>query len=180
MSLAFLNKFIRSPGSIGSVTPSSSALVTSMLATVDWDRADLIVELGAGTGVITETINNLRRSPSVFISFEKDSGMRSALANRYPDIEFSDDAGTLEDVITRKGIGNADYIFSGLPFANFSKTDLERSLNGIYQALKPGGQLIAFQYTRRLRGYLVTTYSSVECSYVARNIPPAFVYRCRK
>ena len=71
----FLLKFISHPRQIGSIVPSSQYLTDAMLRRVPWDSVHSLVELGAGTGVITCEIN--RRAPMncKLISIEQDADM---------------------------------------------------------------------------------------------------------
>ena len=56
----FLYKFIKSPKSIGSITPSSTFLAQAMIKPINWNDARAIVELGAGTGIFTRYIQQLK------------------------------------------------------------------------------------------------------------------------
>jgi phospholipid N-methyltransferase len=179
-SVRFLKKFFNSPSSIGSIVPSSPILVASIMAAIDWERAGVIVELGAGTGVVTRAINSRRVHGSMFISFEKDEQMRHDLQKRFPDIAVGSDAFHLLLELQKLGYSHADCIVSCLPFANFNRRQQSQLLASIYTALRPGGMLIAFQYSLQLQSQLEAVYEDVECQFVIRNIPPAFVYVCRK
>lgn len=95
----FMKRFARSPAAIGSIVPSSRFLVTKMLECVDWQTTDHIVELGAGTGVITAAIDAQRKPGSTFISFERDDDMRHELNARFPDVHTHHDAFLLPDVL---------------------------------------------------------------------------------
>lgn len=179
-SVRFLKKFLNSPASIGSIVPSSPVLVASMMAAVDWEQSRVIVELGAGTGVVTRAINSRRGEDSVFITFEKDVQMGQDLHRRFPDVVVAADAFHLPEELQRLGVAKADCIVSCLPFANFNRIERSRLLGIIYDTLRPGGKLIAFQYSLQLQDQLEAIYEDVDCRFVMMNIPPAFVYVCRK
>src|SRR5919106_1276097 len=55
-SLLFLGKFLRHGTAIASLAPSSRWLSRATVRNVDWDRAKILVELGAGTGPITRVL----------------------------------------------------------------------------------------------------------------------------
>ena len=179
-SVRFLKKFFNSPSSIGSIVPSSPALVASIMAEVEWEDAKVIVELGAGTGVVTRAINSRRATGSVFISFEKDEQMLHDLKRRLNDVIMRQDAFHVQDELVGLGYLHADCIISCLPFANFDRNQQSQLLESIYKALRPGGMFIAFQYSLQLQAQLESVYEEVGCQFVMRNIPPAFVYVCRK
>ncbi|MFP4131323.1 class I SAM-dependent methyltransferase [Thiohalospira sp.] len=179
-STRFLKKFLDSPATVGSIIPSSRMLVSAMLAPVDWVRAETIVELGAGTGVITRAIEGRRRTDSTFLAFESDSQMRRDLNRQYPDILTEADAFHLHEALERRGLPDADCVISGLPFANFPRNQQAGLITAIHDALRPGGLFVAFQYTRQLQPYLDSVYGDIARRLVLFNIPPALVYICRK
>ncbi|MFN2409350.1 MAG: class I SAM-dependent methyltransferase [Halomonas sp.] len=177
----FLRHFMRSPVSIGSVMPSSRYLVAAMVHRVDWQQANVVIELGAGTGVITQEINDLRRRDSMFLSFEYEDSMRADLTQRFPDVGFYKDAFLLKEKMADLPRGEgADCIISGLPFANFSPLQRDQLLADIHQVLNPGGLFVAFQYTRQLQPFLFSSFDEFNSQKVWANFPPAFVYLCRK
>jgi phospholipid N-methyltransferase len=178
--LMFLRKFLRSPQTIGSVTPSSLRLTEKMLEPIDWQEAAAVAELGAGTGVFTRAIRERKRIDCTALIFEQDEEMRSQLVRRFPDLCHWGDARELTDAMRACGINSLDAVISGLPFANFSPSLREQLLDQIESALKPGGVFVAFQYSLQMRKRLLERFSRVEVQFVPQNIPFAFVYVCRK
>lgn len=179
-TLGFLKRFILSPQKIGSIVPSSPALVNAMLEGIAWDKVGTVAELGAGTGVITTRINELRSSDSRFLCFENDPDMHRALRENFTDVILEKDAFRLTKVLEHNHASGLDCLVSGLPLLNFSRTDRFRLLSEIHDVLNPGGLFVAFQYTRQLQTFLVSRYDQTECHYVWANFPPAFVFLCRK
>lgn len=179
-ALRFLSRFIQSPRRIGSITPSSPALVRTMLLDVRWDEVGAVAELGAGTGVITREIDALRPASSHFLCFENDPHMKHRLAREFPAVRIEDDAFRLPETLAAAGVSGLDCVVSGLPLVNFSPHERCRLLADIHRLLNPGGVFVAFQYTRQLQGILEATYDQVDRQYVWANLPPAFVFVCRK
>ena len=80
-------------------------------------------------------------------------------------------------------------MISGLPWANFTPK-LQRSiLCSVAEHIAPGGYFATFAYLQglmfptgqRFRKLLGEVFSEVQTSPVIwKNLPPAFVYRCRK
>ncbi len=179
-STSFLMKFINSPKTIGSITPSSSYLADRMLRDIHWDEAQSIVELGAGTGVFTRQIASKIEAGTKVVVFEKDRDMRGKLQSRFPGFYLMADAQDLVASLERVNVSSVDYIISGLPFANFEPKQRQYILDGIMEALKPGGQFVSFQYSLQMKTALLQNFKQVEISMVPFNIPPAFVYHCIK
>lgn len=176
----FLYKFVQSPSSIGSITPSSSVLAKKMMGNLPWDSIDAIVELGAGTGVFTRYIFKHKKPSCKAIIIEKDVQLLESLIATYPLFHFDCDAEKLDRVLQELNIPEVDCIISGLPFAVFSSKLRKRILLAIERSLKPGGQFIAFQYTLQMKNTLEQCFDEMNLSFVPFNLPPAFVYHCKK
>jgi phospholipid N-methyltransferase len=179
-TLRFLRRFLDSPQAIGSVMPSSPALVKAMLAGVDWGRVSTVAELGGGTGVISGRINALRSADSCFLCFENDPDMHLQLSRNFRDVLFERDAFTIRQALEKHQLSGLDCVVSGLPLVNFPRVKRHRLLKDIYAVLNPGGMFVAFQYTRQLQSSLASIYDSTDRQYVWANLPPAFVFVCRK
>lgn len=178
--LLFLNKFLRAPKQIGSVTPSSMFLAKKMVEQVPWHTAEVVVELGAGTGAITKYMDMARKKDTKMILFEKDAYLCGQLATQFPDWACYPDASKMQAALQREGVGQADSIVSGLPFFNFPQTLRDQLMHEIVASLKPGGRFIAFQYSQQMRKQLDVLFEIEQVHFVPYNIPPAFVYVCRK
>lgn len=176
----FLYKFLSNPKKIGSVTPSSTFLTKAMLKTVQWDKVESFVELGAGTGALTAPIRDRMKLGCKGLIIEQDRVMRRQLNQRFPELVFRPFAEELPNYLDEMGIKQVDFIFSGLPFANFPPAQRSRVIAGVEKSLKPGGKFIAFQYSLQMRGELLKHFDSVHIQFVPLNIPPAFVYCCQK
>lgn len=176
----FFRKFMASPASVGSVMPSSRHLVSAMVSRVDWSQVNRVAELGAGTGVITRAVDEARLPGSRFSCFERDTNMRSELKQRFKNIAFYDDAFALRDTAGPVDGEGLDCVISGLPFANFDPPAREQLLRDVYACLNPGGVFLAFQYSRVLKPCLISVYGKYESRLVWANLPPAFVFCCRK
>lgn len=178
--LLFLYTFSRAPKAVGSVTPSSAFLAGKMIDSVPWDRVEHVAELGAGTGAITKQLERAAGKDTNVLLFEKDDLLRSRLAERYPGYACYDDAGKLQQALRDRGIERLDCVLSGLPFFNFPQSARDHLVNEIAGSLKPGGLFVAFQYSQQMRNQLDLHFDVEHVHFVPMNIPPAFVYVCRK
>ncbi len=168
------------PKYVGSVVPSSRYLANRMVSAANWQQARTIVELGSGTGAITHAIAERVDRGHQVILFEKDKDMGRKLQNDFPQFIRETNALHLVSQLKKHNIKEVDYIFSGLPFYNFSPTMRLQLMNQCKEALRPGGKLIAFQYSLQLRELLSQHFEIESISFVPLNFPPAFVYVCRK
>ncbi|WP_431090620.1 class I SAM-dependent methyltransferase [Paenibacillus sp. 8b26] len=176
----FLFKFLRFPRQIGSVTPSSKTLAKKMVSAISWDKVRHVVELGAGTGVITHFIHEAVDSSGKVFVFEKDPTLRHSLKEQFPEYSFFVDATQLDVNLRSMGVEEIDCVISGLPFANFSQQLRDGIIEQVFQTLKPGGLFVAFQYSLQMKKHLEQHFKIVHIYYVIANFPPAFVYVCQK
>lgn len=176
----FFYKFLRSPGQIGSVTPSSKFLARAMVSSVSWDEVNSVAELGAGTGAITKYIQAAANADTRVLLFEKDPALYRELRFQYAQYGCYRDACRLQYIMGQEKLEQLDCVISGLPFFNFSQTVRDHLLDEIIASLKDGGLFIAFQYSRQMKKQLAGRFDIEEIKFVSLNVPPAFVYVCRK
>ncbi|MBB6730582.1 class I SAM-dependent methyltransferase [Cohnella zeiphila] len=179
-SRIFFRKFVQDPKQVGSVAPSSRFLAEAMTRPIPWEKAVSVAELGAGTGAITREIAKRARPSTNVYLFEKDAKMRRRLAEAYPQYGCFANAENVLDVLERAGLEPLDGIVSGLPFYNFSESLRSRLIGQIEGALKPDGLFVAFQYSLQMKKRLAAAFEIERIGFVALNLPPAFVYVCRK
>ncbi len=178
--VAFLSKFIMEPKKIGSITPSSTFLTKRMLGKLPWDNIETLVELGAGTGVFTNYISANKKESCQVLVIEQDLKMQEALRIKYPAFYFGVKAEKLDWLLQSYDLPQVDCIVSGLPFAVFPEFQRHSIMAAVNRSLKPGGTFIAFQYSLQMRKTLKAYFSELEIGFVPLNMPPAFVYFCRK
>ncbi len=175
----FFRKFLQSPGTVGSVVPSSRFLVRQMLSPVDWKRSAFVAELGAGTGILTRDIVRRRAPRSRVLVFELDDTMRENLKREFRDCGIHRDASQLKEVMDRERIPAFDCIISSLPFAVFPQELRQTLLENIQACLAPSGVFVAYQYSLQMRSQFAQIFDDISLRFVPLNVPPAVVYRCR-
>ena len=178
--VAFLNKFIMEPKKIGSITPSSSFLTKRLLGKLPWDTIETIAELGAGTGVFTDYISKNKKKLCQFIVIEQDLKMQENLRTKYPNFHYGAKAEKLDWLLQNYALPQVDCVVSGLPFAIFPESQRQKIMVAVNRSLKPGGIFVAFQYSLQMRKTFKEYFSELEIGFVPLNMPPAFVYFCRK
>lgn len=174
-----LTRFFFSPKRIGSITPSSRFLVHSLLHSVPWDDVRAIVELGAGTGVVTREIEKRKREDCLTVIFEIDPYLRNSLHKENPNRIICANAQRLCDELQRLEIPKVDCIVSSLPFANFTEEERMILLQQIREILMPNQLFLAYQYSLQMKPMLDQFFQRVEVRFVPWNLPPAFVYVCQ-
>ena len=187
--LQFFGAFLRQPGHVGAVLPSSPSLARALVAGCDLQRARLVVELGPGTGVVTKSILNRLGHGTRFFALELDEKSVRNLRRRFPGVAvYHDSAEHIRRYLKRHGQARTDCIISGLPWAAMSLRLQHRIMKQVHAALTPQGVFTTFAYihaswmpkAQHFRRWLCRHFDHVETSRIVwRNFPPAFVYRCR-
>ncbi|MCK9272351.1 methyltransferase [Candidatus Gracilibacteria bacterium] len=175
----FLKKFIKSPKTVGSFVPSSHKLISSMLKNIDFLEDLLIVEFGAGTGVITKQILKKISPNSKILVFEIHSEFIDELNKiKDPRVKIIHDGA--QNITNYLNGEKADVIISGLPFGSLPKKLGKSILDESHKNLKLNGKFVQFQYFLQNKKDIFNTFKNHKISLQLLNFPPAFIYKCEK
>jgi phospholipid N-methyltransferase len=178
---SFIRGWVRDPRATGALLPSGRALARLMAS--DVGVADRVVELGAGTGTVTDAI--LRRGVRAqhLTLIERNAEFTAILERRFPQCRVVR-ADALSFAEQMEGVATFDCVVSGLPLLLFSTDDKARLLEQVLSILRPRGRLLQFTYAgfcpigRDLRRRFGLRAALI--GVAARNLPPAFVYRLER
>ena len=176
-------QFLKNYKQIGSVTPSSPFLTKKMLKSVAFGKTKCIVEFGPGTGVFTKAILNKLNADAKLICIELNTTLYEGLKKQFNDprlILIHGSATDLPKYLKENGIQEVDTIISSLPLAAFPIEVKKEVIETAHRVLKSKGRYIQFQYTLNAKQDLEDIFDKVNIDFTLFNIPPAFVYRCRK
>ena len=186
----FLCEFLLKPRVVGAVSPSSRGLAEKMVQWIDWPNVRAVVEYGPGTGVFTEQILARIRPGTRFFAIEINPAFVARFAERYPGVRvYEESVKNVATVCGQEGIAEVDAVICGLPWASFCDREQVDFMEAMTAVLGPGGRFATFAYLqgllmpggRRFKGKLRRYFSRIERSRTAwMNLPPAFVYRCRR
>lgn len=186
----FLYHYLRNPKATGAIMQSSKHLAQSITQNINLENADNIIELGPGMGAFTKIILQKKKENARFFAIEINPKLAQKLARKLPNIDIAlGSAQNLGEMMSARKMESADVIISGIPFAFLSAREQSIMLKNIYSALRVGGYFSTFTYhtslfapnARTFKRALHKTFSRVETSKsILLNIPPAFVYVCKK
>lgn len=175
----FFRQWLRSPKSMGSILPSSMSLARAAAAATAWEPGQTVVELGAGTGAISQGLLE-RGIPSEAITMiELDESLYDYLRNRFPGVRVvHGDATRLSEIVAEQQIDHVSTVVSGLPIVNMS-FDFQRAIiTESFKSMKPGGFMLQYSYSpiRPIPAKRLGVKAEV-VRFVLRNVPPATVWR---
>ena len=177
----FIRTWIEKPLSIGAVTPSSRVLARAMASYVDPYSQGPVIELGPGTGPVTEALVAQGIDPARLILLEFDPHFCRLLRQRYPTATVvQGDAYSLKRVLGARLPAPAAAVVSGLPLIT---KPVKTRLKLIYEAfalMLPGAPFVQFTYATVPPIPKALDRVRAEASdRIWMNIPPAriWVYR---
>ncbi len=187
---AFIKAALRAPAKVGAVAPSSPQLAAVLSAVVPRAGTPTVVELGPGTGAVSAVIEKRLPPGSRHLAVELDGDMADYLQRTRPGLEVvQGDARLLGKLLADRGVDHADAVICGLPWALFDDDTQQAVLAEVSRAIGDTGAFTTFAYVhgmtlgaaRQFRRTLRETFDEVLISAtVWRNVPPAFVYVCRR
>lgn len=172
----FLRGFLKDPRGVSAPTPSSPALAAAMAEKVDPLRPGLVVELGAGTGVVTEALLARGISAERLLIIEYGAYFVDLLRKRFPAATvIQGDAFAFESYLPPDARVSA--VVSGVPLLNFPlwrrKTLIERAL----AAQDSGGRFVQLSYG--WKPPIAPGRKELSRTVVWRNFPPAHIWTYR-
>lgn len=182
-TLKFFRQWLRDPRSMAAVAPSGRDLGARIAQAVGRE-ARRVLELGGGTGVVTQAQLERGIAPASLLVLERNPDLHEHLRERFPAVEvaLADAFDLVEQVRGSRSleVGEVDAVASGLGLLNLSRQDQRRLLEASFEVLRPGGRFVQFTYAprspvgRELLDELGLT--ARRASHSLRNLPPAFVY----
>lgn len=184
----FSTAFLRDPLHVAALFPSFPPLCRQAIAPLPETGDPVVLDLGAGTGSVTDEIQKRLQGRGRHIAVEMDEDMAEVLARRHPDVEvMCTDAHTAVEKLLAEGV-RADLAVSGLPWLATAPKD--RSIFPLLARMAaPGGAVTQlahawirfFPTAKQVQRNLEATFEEVVVSRtVWLNAPPAVVYVARR
>lgn len=176
-----LGLWLRSPMEIGAVAASGRPLARAMARQVNLARPGLIVELGGGTGTISEALLARGVPAERLVIVERHPKLHRLLAQRFPHATvIRGDAAHLRHLLAARGLHGVNAIVSGLPLLAMSEQQQRAIVAEAAAVMGPRGRFVQFSYgplcpvpdklraEQGIRGRVVAN--------VLMNLPPARVW----
>jgi phospholipid N-methyltransferase len=176
--LRFLRAFIAHPRQVGAVLPTSRWAVRDMLDLADVPGAELVVELGAGTGVTTGEVLARLKPAARLVALEIDPALSRLIEERYPDPRLQVVADSAENIDEHLSGERADVVVCALPFTSFPPSLRRRMLDLLPRLVTEQGSVVVIQYSPIIQNELRRRFTTVERRISPWNVPPAFLFRC--
>ncbi|QGK72445.1 methyltransferase domain-containing protein [Allosaccharopolyspora coralli] len=186
----FLSRALQRPSTVGAVLPTSQHVASAVADVVPATGTPTVVELGPGTGALTDLVEQRLPSGSRHLAVEIDPDMVDYLRRSRPWLEVHHaDAADLPTLLNQQGITHVDAVISSIPWTLLPLYQQRRALDAVAHSLAPHGVFTALTYITALwrpgsaafdRALRTTFEEVVPRTPVWRNVPPARVYICRR
>ena len=179
--MQFIRSWIEKPLSTGAVMPSSKALARTMVRYVDPQSSGPVIELGPGTGPVTEALVRHGVDPKRLLLVEFNPDFCRLLRKRYPAATVvQGDAYRLRRLLGALVREPAAAVVSGLPLVTKPLRTRLRLISDAMSLLAPGAPFVQFTYAMVPPIPKALSGIKAEASeLIWMNLPPArvWVYR---
>ena len=172
----FLKQAASRPREVVALAPSSRALAACMAGAVPEGPGN-VIELGAGTGRITDALIEAGVPVGAIHCFEINPAFCDHLERRHPGLNAYRDRA---ENLGRHGICEVKAVVSGLPLLSMGDGVQRANLGAAFRHLRPGGRFIQFTYgaippvCRAVREELSLGW--IRSGRIWSNVPPATSY----
>lgn len=178
----FIRSWIEKPLHMGAVMPSGRILARTMAHYVDPGASGPVIELGPGTGAITNALLERGIAEERLVLIEYNPSFCALLRDRYPRATIiQGDAYTLRKSLRLAELEPASAVVSGLPLVTKPMLTRLKLIRDAFVALDPGAPFIQFTYSvvppipKSLPGVRAEASERIWM-----NLPPARVWVYRK
>lgn len=180
--LVFIQEFLKHPLQIGSIIPSSRFLEQRIVEAAGIASANVVVELGPGTGGTTRAILRTMPQSARLLSIEINPHFHAMVSGIEDSrlIAHQGSACELREIISKYDLEAPSAIVSGIPFSTMSQSMASQILEAVSSLLASDGHFVAYQVSNRVATLCQPFLGSVQTATELFNIPPMRIYRWDK
>ncbi len=177
--IRFIGEAFKDMASVGTIVPSSKQLGKRLAEELDYNNAEVFVELGAGNGIITRCILERMRPDQKLYAFEINAFFLEQLSEIEDDrlTLVDEDAQNIELIMNKLGYQEVDGIVSALPFTNMPKEVGASIIEGSKKVLAKNANFIQINYSLLRRKWYTKFFNHVDVSFFLNNLPPVFIFK---
>lgn len=171
----FAREMFSQPAAVGAIWPSSYRLARSVASRVPLHGNGLVVELGGGTGAVTQALLRRGIAPGRLKVIERSPVFVRHLRARFPGVTIlPGDAAKLGELLPRGS--HIDAIVSSLPLRSLSAQEAAAIVAQWSALVADGSVVVQFTYDLRSTGHLsLPGFLQRASDIVWANLPPARV-----
>ena len=183
---AYLNGWSRHPKAVGGPFPSSP-WTARRLAQAALDMAipkgGPVLELGAGTGPVTEALIEAGRSVAEIIAVEQDAALCQTLERRFRGLRVvHGNALEIGKVLASARVSRVSVVVCGLPMRAIASPAATRCYAEAFRLMPSGGAIIQYTYGFKAPVDLDGAATQLDAQFIGRewrNVPPMGIWSYR-
>lgn len=179
--VGFLRAWLNGPQTVGSVWPTGAPMARRMASVIDVKSGLPVLEIGPGTGTITNAILDTGIAADKVFAVEYSQDFVDRLRVKFPAIHvIQGDAFNLTKTLGNNNQAKFDCAISALPLLNFPPEMRIAFVVDVLTRIPNGRPLIQFSYGPKAPVAAKSGSFTLErYDFVLRNIPPAqlWIYR---
>lgn len=170
----FTREILNNPRSVGAACPSSRQLAHAVAEAIPLTPQGLVVELGAGTGIVTEALLKKGLAAERLVAIERSLALAEYLRRRLPHSRvIGGDALHLSELLAKES-QPVSVIICSLPFRTLPPAVVSGIVHQIDNSLPKNGFYVQFTYNLSgSAGFLPSHFKPVRSRIVWNNLPPA-------
>ncbi len=184
-TLKFFFLWLRRPARLGAVVPSGGPLARAMAGEIDSSAAGAVVELGGGTGTVTQALLDAGVPAHDLIVIEREHELYEILKARFPYVRVvKGDARDLRRLLAEIGVRQVKAVASCLPLLSMPDGVRAEIVGEAFAVLDPAGSFLQFTYgpaspvpRRHMRALGLFARRA---RWILLNLPPASVWSYRR
>lgn len=173
----FLQEWFANPLRMGAIVPSSPKLAASMARWLPDDPESYVLELGPGTGAVTQALITRGLREERLVAIERNPKMAQVLRKRFPRAHIIiGDAWRLDTLMGEhcEAIQSVGAVISSLPLLNFPAHKAESLAQKIRSVLEPAGKWVQYSYhLGNAQPQGASLFQLLASNVVWLNLPPA-------
>lgn len=176
-AVKFFIEFLKDP-QIGALTPSSKYFVRDLTRRMPLETAKLVVEYGAGEGVVTRGMLKKMPENSKLVAIDTNAELVKNL-KKINDPRLEIYHGKVQDFTVRQKEKTVDCAISGIPFTFLTPKEKEYILAHTAKILKPDGMFVVYQFNPLIGKFLRKYFKVTKEELVLSNWPLYTIFICR-
>jgi phosphatidylethanolamine/phosphatidyl-N-methylethanolamine N-methyltransferase len=180
--LRFFKRWAAKPLKVGAVVPTGRALTDLMVELAHPDPTAWTLEIGPGSGAVTEALLRAGIPPERIVAVESDEGFCRLLRERFPSINLIQGDGLkLDQTLGAFRATKFSAVLSGVPILILPETTRIRYIEDALDRLTPGGNVTQLSYSLTPPQEAIPGRFTVDKSkWVTLNLPPGRVWIYRR
>ncbi|GAB6191393.1 class I SAM-dependent methyltransferase [Desulfocastanea catecholica] len=173
---------MKHPLQIGSIIPSSRFLERRIVEAARANIADVIIELGPGTGGVTQAMLRAMQPDARLLSIEINPNFNN-LVSAIADDRLTAHLGSacdLKKIISIYDLDPPHSIVSGIPFSTMSRSAGSQIIEAITSVLPPNGRFVAYQVNTQVATLCRPFLGQEQTCLELFNIPPMRIFQWTK